>query len=124
MNWRVYKHEDPSTYPEIDCPMYVCWTNGERYRFYDARWDNEGKHFMHDWRWICFERGDVFYAYVSYIPYIEKECHPAKCKGDKYLCSDYDNGYCLGDDRGCKCMEVTTEYSLGYKRIWKEFGEG
>lgn len=121
MNWRVFKRDDPSTWPEIDCPMLICWTNGDDYRLYNAKWDSEDKQFIRDLKWIVFQKGDIFYTYIGYIPYIEKECHPAKCKGDRYLCSEYDDGYCLGDDLGCKCMEVVTEYSLGYKCIWKEF---
>lgn len=122
MNWHVYKRDDPSTHPDIDCPMYVCWTNGERYRFYDARWDNEGKRFMHDWRWIWFEQGDIFYAYVGYIPFIEWECHPIKCNKEDSICEYDDNGYCLCEN-SCNHQRHAIEYSLGYKRIWKKFGE-
>jgi hypothetical protein len=59
--------------------------------------------------------------YIGYLPYIEKECHPYKCKGDRCLCGEYDDGYCLGDDIECNLQEVVTEHSVGYKRIWKDF---
>ena len=121
MNWKVFKKNDPSTYPEIDCPLLIYWTDGSREIFYTAKWDAEDKEFVHDLRTIRFYKGDIFYAYLSYVPYIENEMHPAKCKEDKYLCSHYDDGYCLGEDTKCKCIEEVTEYSLGYKRIWKEF---
>lgn len=120
MNWHIYKRDDPNTWPEIDCPMYVCWTNGDRYRFYDARWDNEDKHFMHDLRWIVFEQGDVFYAYVGYIPYIEKEFHPIKCSKKDEICEYEDDRYCLCDKK-CEYQYEVTEYLLGSKRIWKDF---
>ena len=122
MNWHVFKRDDPSTWPEIDCPMLVHCDLFNT--LYVCKWDNDinkffeeidyNKRFLHHFK-------ECFYSYIGYLPYIEKECHPAKCKGDKYLCSEYDDGYCLGDDLGCKCMEVVTEYSLGHKRIWKEF---
>lgn len=122
MNWHVFKRDDPDTWPKIDCPMlvycdlfnilYVCkWDNNINKFFEEVDCD---KRFLHHFR-------ECFYAYIGYLPYIEKECHPAKCKGDRYLCSEYDDGYYLGDDLGCKGMEIVTEYSIGHKRIWKEF---
>lgn len=123
MNWNVFKRDDRETWPKIDCPLLVCWTDGNRYRFYDAMWDNEGNKFMRDYHWMWFEDGDIFYVYLGYIPHIERECHPYKCKENRYLCSNYDDGYCFGEDTKCKGIEVATEYSIGYKKIWKEFEE-
>ena len=123
MNWHVFNRDDPETWPEIDCPLLVCWTDGEKYRLYNAKWDKEDKQFVRDLRWIVFYKGDIFYTYIDYIPYIEKELHPAKCKDNRYLCSHYDDGYCLGEDTKCKGIEIVTEYSIRHKRIWKEFGE-
>lgn len=124
MNWKVFKKNDPSTYPDIDCPMVVyrpytsCFTLDVHY------FDNERKKFYQkeggDARWYK-AYDECFYSYVGYLPYIEKEFHPAKCKMDRYLCSHYDDGYCLGEDTKCKCIEEVTEYSLGSKRIWKDF---
>ena len=123
MDWKVFKKDDPSTYPEIDCPLLICWTNGEESRFYTGNWDNEDKKFVRDLKWMFFYEGDIFYQYLSYAPFIERECHPAKCEDDRYMCSNYDSGYCLGEDTGCRCIRIVTEYSIGHKRIWKEFEE-
>ena len=124
MNWRVFKIDDTSTHPDIDCPMVVyrpyisCFTLDVHY------FDNERKKFYQkeggDGRWYK-AYDECFYSYVGYLPYIEKECYPFKCKENRYLCSNYDDGYCFGEDTGCKCIEEATEYSLGYKRIWKDF---
>lgn len=123
MNWKVFKREDPNTWPKVDCPLFVCWTNGKRHKFYDARWDTEAKRFMHDWRWIFFEKeGDIFYVSIGYIPYIERETHPMKCITIDSACEYEDDGYCLFDGF-CTCQKEITEYMIGYKRIWKEFGE-
>jgi hypothetical protein len=107
----------------------VCWRDGNDYRLYHARWDNEAKTFMNsDFRWISFSKGDIFYSYVGYIPYIEKECHPIKCgyfdeNGEECACpyGFDDNGYCMNYEFKCEHMKVVTEYSLGSKPIWKEF---
>lgn len=121
MNWHVFKKDDPSTYPDIDCPMLVCWTNSDRYLLYNARWDNEVNKFMNsDFRWILFEKGDIFYSYIAYIPYIEKVLHPIKCDMKYKIGEHEDDGYCLCGNK-CKGKCETTEYSLGLKRIWKDF---
>ena len=120
MNWRVFKRDDPDTWPEIDCPLLVCWTNGDDYRLYNAKWDSEDKQFIRDLRWIVFQKGDVFYTYIGYIPYIERELHPIKCAQERPRCAHYDDGYCLCKTK-CKSQKEATEYSIGHKRIWKEF---
>jgi hypothetical protein len=121
MNWRVFKRDDPDTWPELDCPLLVCWTNGDDYRLYNAKWDSEDKKFIRDLKWIVFQKGDVFYTYIGYIPYIERELHPRKCgKGDR-MCAYEDDGYCIGDSCECEHIKFVTEYSIGHKRIWKEF---
>ena len=75
---------------------------------------------MRDLRWICFEKGDIFYIYVGYIPYIENEFHPMKCSKKDEICEYEDDGYCLCK-RKCKYQCETIEYLLGLKRIYKEF---
>lgn len=119
MNWHMFKRDDPKTWPEIDCPMLICTDNE---LLITCLWDNALKCFYNDE--IGFtEYWECFYSYIGYLPYIEKELHPTKCKDNRYLCSHYDDGYCLGEDTKCKGIEVVTEYSIGHKRIWKEFGE-
>lgn len=120
MNWRVFKRDDPDTWPEVDCPLLVCWTNGDDYHLYNAKWDNEDKQFIRDLKWIVFQKGDVFYTYIGYIPYIERELHPRVCSINDRNCIDEDDGYCISDIE-CPHMKIKTEYSIGRKRIWKEF---
>ena len=116
MNWKVFRRDDPDTWPQIDCKFLVC---GDNDTLAVCEWDKVLKCF-YDERGFT-EYWECFYATIGYLPFIERELRLAKCKGDRCLCSDYDDGYCLGDDRGCKCMEVVTEYSIGHKRIWKDF---
>ena len=124
MNWHVFKRDDPKTWPEIDCPLLLCWTDGDGYRLYNAKWDKEDKQFIRDLKWIVFPKGDVFYSYIGYIPYIERECRTRKCEKDNRMCEDNDDGYCMSDFCKCEYIKFVTEYSIGYKRIWKEFGKG
>lgn len=116
MNWKVFNRDDHNTHPKLDCKFLVCGDNDE---LKVCEWDNSLK---------CFYDGNGFVEYweclyvtISYLPFIEKELHPAKCKEDRYLCSHYDDGYCLGEDTKCKSIEEVTEYVLGSKPIWKEF---
>lgn len=120
MQWKVFKRDNPSTYPDIDCPLLVYWTDGNRDIFYTAKWDNEDKEFVRDLRTIRFYKGDIFYSYLAYVPYIEKELHPIKCDMRYKACGHEDDGYCLFGNK-CQGKCQTTEYSLGLKRIWKDF---
>ena len=120
MNWKVFKSDDPETWPKINCLFLICWTRGKRYKFYNAVWDNEVKCFTHDLRKIIFEVGDIFYVNISYIPYIQKELHPVKCSINDWGCEFNDDGYCLNDEK-CGHQKAVTEYMLGAKVICKEF---
>ena len=120
MNWKVFKRDDPSTYPELDCPLLICWTNGMRHCFYTAKWDNRYKQFVRDLRQCVFYEGDIFYKYLAYVPYIENELHPIKCGKEDKRCEYEDDGYCLYKLQ-CKHQKDSTEYSLGSKPIWKEY---
>lgn len=124
MDWHVFKIDDLSTHPDIDSPMVVYKPYTSSFTLDIHYFDNERKMFYQkeggDGRWYkSYDK--CFYSYVSYLPYVEKEFHPAKCSEDRYLCSHYDDGYCLGDDAKCKGIKEVTEYSLGYKRVWKDF---
>ena len=116
MNWHVFKRDDPNTWPQVNCPMLVCWTNNNDYKLYNVKWDDEKQCYMHDLKKVMFYEGDVFYSYIGCIPYIQKECHPIKCGIDRHLCVHYDNGYCLSEKK-CKGQEVATEYMLGFKSV-------
>lgn len=122
MNWHVFKIDDPSTHPDIDCPMVVyrpytsCFTLDIHY------FDNEQKKFYQkeggSGRWYK-AYDECFYFYVGYIPYIEDEYHPIKCNKKDELCEYEDDGYCLCENK-CGYQKIVTEYALGYKRIWKD----
>lgn len=122
MKWHVFKRDDPSTYPEVDCPVVV--RDDLMDKLYICRWDNniskfyektdDGKKLLH-----CFK--ECFYAHIGYLPYIEKEYRPVKCGMDLPRCVHYDDGYCMSENKKCKSAKVVTEYALGMKRIWKDF---
>ena len=120
MNWKVFKRDDPGTYPELDCPLLIYWTNGRRYSYYIAKWDNKYKQFIRDLRRCVFYEGDIFYKYLAYAPCIEKELHPIKCNKEDWKCDYYDNEYCLCENK-CEHQKEVTEYALISKPIWKEF---
>ena len=123
MNWHVFKRDDPSTYPESDCPMLL-YTENESGRFTlsvrywnkeeNAFWSLKGcTWFIPPSDWTCF------YTYITHLPYIEKELHPVKCSKNKPRCAHYDDGYCLAET-GCKSAKVVTEYMIGLKRTPEE----
>lgn len=127
INWKVFKRDDPRTYPEIDCPMLVLLND---ITVVTCKWDNSSKMFYNDE--LVFDDG-CFYAYLSHIPDTYKTHHTVHCgyvdeNGDECACpyGFDDNGYCMCDD-GFKCEHqvVWNEYEIIYeiitKRIWKEF---
>ena len=117
MDYHVFNFNDSSTWPELNCPLLVFWTNDDWPLI--LQWDKESHCFVDNHR--SYYPIQCFYKYIGYAPYIKKELHPYKCKGNRCLCGEYDNGYCLGDDIECNLQEVATEYALSYKRIWKDF---
>lgn len=117
MDWNVFKLDNPETWPQVDCPILVCQSVVD---WPETYWWNKDKHtFENDYREKKF--GKCFYAYIGYLPHIEKECHPIKCGMNLPRCAHYDDGYCMSENKKCKSAKVTTEYSLIMKRIWKEF---
>lgn len=122
MNWNyhVFKIDDPDTWPNVDCPILVWKPHNDWPCIY--QWDPRGNCFVDDFD--SYYPNKCLYAYIGYMPYIDRELHPAKCKADRYLCSNYDDGYCFGEDTQCKGIEVVTEYVIECKRIWRQFGEG
>lgn len=120
MIWHVFKLDDPETWPEIDCPILVCQYVAD---WPETYWWNKDKHtFENDYREKKF--GKCFYAYIGYLPYIEKECHPIKCGHENRFCPHGydDDGYCMCDeDFECEFKRTMVEYVLGMKRIWKKF---
>ena len=125
MNWRVYKRDDPSTHPEIDCPVLLCrhytstmtlavhYFDKERNKFYE----NDGGIY----RWYK-TYDECFYTYITYIPNGYKVYKPIRCLNDdncKIGCAD--DGYCMYDFYKCEQQVVVNEYEIETKRIWKDF---
>lgn len=121
MIWHVFKIDDPETYPDMNCPMIVCQSPDDWPEIY--QWDNIEHVFINDYQTKKLNR--CFYSYVGYLPYIERELHPVVCGCSSDFTCPYgsdDNGYCLfDDDFKCGFMKPKTEYSIGYKRIWREW---
>lgn len=116
MEYKVFNFDDPSTYPELNCPLLVFWTNDDWPVI--LQWDQNGKCFVDDHR--SYYPTQCFYKYIGYAPYIQKELHPMKCAFDNRECPAYDDGYCMSDGT-CEYQQKTTEYLLGSKPIWKEY---
>lgn len=119
MKWHVFKKDDPSTYPEIDCPTIVCLND---LTVVTCKWDNISKIFYNDE--FVFTDG-CFYAYLSYLPNMYTIHHPMGCGyGDRCYCPHGfdDDGYCMCDDRfKCEHQVVRNEYEIMMRRVWKEF---
>ena len=132
MNWHVYRKDDPSTWPEIDCPMLVCrWFSDILYELKIMYWDRDKSLFYyttHMGMSIC-EEDELYYVYVGYIPNGYQVLHPVKCgcvdeNGNEYRCpyGMDDDGYCMYDEEICEYKKIVNEYALNDNlRIWKEF---
>ena len=116
MNYKVFKIDEPETWPELNCPLLVWKPNIEWP--YIFQWDPNGRCFI-DNR-VAYRPKMCFYKYIGHMPYIEKELHPIKCGFDVWDCPHYDDGYCLYDKK-CEHQKEATEYFLELKRIWKEY---
>ena len=126
MKWRLYKKDDPNTWPQIDCPMVV-WT-GEQIFLCD--WYNDERKMFDllevvdaDYGYDFNRLTEFYYAYIGHIPSGYKTCHPIIC-----TCKDCpegydDNGYCMDYDNDyiCGFKKEVAEYTIEEKRIWKEF---
>lgn len=117
MKWRVFKRDDPGTYPDIDCPILVLLND---VTVVTCRWNDKLKYFYNDE--YEFTNG-CFYAYLSYIPYTYKIHHPVGCgykDGSSCPHGFDDDGYCLCGGRKCEHQFILNEYEVTMKRIWKE----
>lgn len=119
MNYKVFNFNDSSTWPEINCPLLVFWTNDDWPLI--LQWDKEARCFVDNYR--SYYPTQCFYKYISSMPYIERELRPMKCGKLENMCEYDDDGYCMYDGP-CSYKKEITEYAIAYKRIWKEFGEG
>lgn len=120
MHWKLYRKDDPNTWPEIDCPMLVydeVWCE-----FYICKWDNEIGRFVEPKGKILHYWKECYYAYIGYVPNGYKTIETEKCNAIlQKKCEFEDDGYCM-DSKPCPFKRKVNEYSLNdNKRIWKEF---
>lgn len=115
MYYKVFKMDDPDTWPELNCPLLV-WKPNQEWP-YIFQWDPKEHCFIDDR--VTYRPKMCFYKYIGYMPYIERELHPKKCT-NKDRCYDEDDGYCLYIGE-CEYQKEVTEYALGSKPIWKEY---
>lgn len=120
LNYHVFKIDDPDTWPDVDCPILVWKPNCNWPNIY--QWDPKAHVFLNDYD--TYYPSKCLYVYITYMPYVEKELHPIKCRcGSEDFCKlgFEDDGYCICDD-GFKCelQYVANEYVIGMKRIWKD----
>ena len=116
MNWRVFKIDDPDTWPEIDCPILVSKSIDNYPMVY--QWDSREHCFLNDYD--TYYPNKCFYMYIGYLPYIESVFHPIKCNNEEHRCASCDDGYCLEELGICGYAKEVTEYSIGLKRVWKD----
>lgn len=125
MRWHLYKKDNPSTWPKIDCPMVVHWSykqyNDSDHIIFIGRWDNDKKQFYTPKKW--WSEAELYYAYIGYIPSGYKTHHPIICTCDNCPEGYDDNGYCMDYDNeyACGCKQEIEEYSIEEKRIWRGF---
>jgi len=128
MNWKLYKHDDPNTWPKVDCPMVL-------YRAYSENTFDLAVHYYDSKKNQFYEKNgacehykaydECYYSYIGYIPSAHKTHLPHKCTlWEPCRCADGydDNGYCMYEGE-CKYKKEVAEYEIETKRIWKEFDE-
>ena len=120
MNWKLYKKDDPSTWPKVDCPIIIAMQNTVRSATY--YWDNKQKRFCNRYSGRDFVSvRECFYAYIGYIPSEYKTLYPTKCmREDSKRCAYEDDGYCMFESE-CEFAKKVAEYTFEPQRIWKEF---
>lgn len=119
MKWYVFKKDDPSTYPEIDCPMLVFKNFDDDYLFARSHWDNVAKCFVGDG---ASAWNECYYAYICYVPSGHKVHQTLRCLNDKnckFGCND--DGYCMYDFCECEQQVVRNEYEVMREWVWKKF---
>ena len=122
MNWKLYKKDDPDTWPQIDCPILVYdeyWCD-----FHICKWNNEINKFFEPKNKLLHYWKECYYAYIDYVPEGYEETKVKKCNSfTNTRCQYEDDGYCFDLPRHsqCKYMVEETEYSLAMKRNWRDF---
>ena len=121
MNWRLYKKDEPDTWPTIVCNFIVCIED----TLIGAKWSKKYNCFVDAVFQEEIEADEYFYAYVLSMP---KRCvthNVAKCINDEncpYGCDD--DGYCmydnlLGSDT-CGSKRIVNEYEIGEELVYEE----
>ena len=128
MNWRLYRKDDPNTYPEIDCPMDACiYVSDGVYLIKIVYYDINANVFYY---FECMNRYNVksdelYYRYIGYIPNGYQTIKTKKCSAyPEKLCEYVDDGYCFDapDGFNCEFCQEVNEYALNDNlRVWEEF---
>jgi len=123
MDWKLYKKDDPNTWPEIDCPILVY--DDEMCEFYICKWNQSLGKFVEPRKKILHYWGECYYQYIGYVPSGYKEIKVLKCGvSPKTSCQYEDDGYCFDCPREIQCKHMCEEFMYiinDNKRIWKEF---
>jgi hypothetical protein len=126
MNWHVYKKDDPSTWPEIDCPMLIY--NEVWCEFHICKWNNIINRFFEPKEKLLHTWKECYYKYIGYIPNGYSVSHPVVCgrideEGNELIkCDFWHDGYCENEESVCEYSQVLNNYYIyDEKRIWKEF---
>lgn len=120
MDWKLYKKDDPNTWPQIDCPMIVYWDGKIMSCVYS--WDNDKHCFVDDRVIGNWDFEACYYLRITYVPNGYKTHETIKCGDDSSpRCSGEDDGYCMYDHCECQQQRKVNEYEIEMKRIWKEF---
>lgn len=120
MNWHLYRKDDPSTWPLMDCPMLVY--SEEWCSFYICKWNNELKKFIEPEKKILHCWKECYYVNIGYVPDGYDTYQVKKCNGALSRCPYEDDGYCTDEECKCKYQTMENEYGIsGLQRIWKEF---
>lgn len=124
MSWHVYKKDDPSTWPEIDCPVLIYKENFNSFHIW--RWKKSVNKFItNDTEREINYTNECYYQYIGYVPNGYTTFKTKKCSAyPEKLCEYVDDGYCFDAPEGMSCefCQEVNEYSLNDNlRIWKEF---
>ena len=106
MNYKVFKIDNPDTWPELNCPLLVWKPNEEWPHIF--QWDPNEHCFLNDYD--TYYPNKCLYKYIGYMPYIKKTLHPIKCAFNNWECPHYDDGYCLCNEN---CEYQKGSISLG-----------
>lgn len=121
MEWHLYKPGDFNTYPQINCPMLVCFKShrtGEMELYTCDKYIRGFGFMLKNSGALCTE---CYYAYIGYVPSGYTTHYTTKCTKEDDRCAYEDDGYCLNDETyACEYKRNVAEYSIEKKRIWKE----